>query len=259
MTRDAEARWRLTQKRALVTGASRGIGLAIARELMDRGAAVRIVARDQDALDAAVEGLRSGGGDVAGIAADVATSEGREVVLRAVTAEWDRLDILVNNAGTNIRKRTLEYTDDEVDTLFELNLMSAFHLTRALHPLLATAGSASVVNMGSVAGHTALRTGAPYAMTKAALAHLTRYLAVEWARDGIRVNAVTPWYIRTPLVQNLLENRQYLDDILTRTPMGRIGEPEEVAALVTWFCLPAASYTTGQVVAVDGGFSVSGF
>ena len=119
------------------------------------------------------------------------------------------------------------------------------------------AGS-SVVNVASVGGLTHLCTGAPYAMSKAAMIQMTRNLAVEWAHRDIRVNAVAPWYIDTPLARQVLDDADYRESVVGRTPMGRIGDPREVAAAVAFLCLPAASYITGQCIAVDGGFTING-
>ena len=169
------------------------------------------------------------------------------------------LSLLVNNVGANEVRPALDYALAEVRELIETNLVSAFDMCRLAHPLLVEHGHAAIVNVGSVSGLTHVRTGAPYGMSKAALHQLTRNLACEWAEDGIRVNAVAPWYIRTRRTEGALADADYLDEVLLRTPMGRIGEPDEVAAAVAFLCLPAASYITGECIAVDGGFLRYGF
>jgi tropinone reductase I len=245
-------------KRVVITGGSKGIGYAIADLFLRQGAEVMIVARDADRISAAVDAWVNDDLAAHGFPADVSDSED---IGRIVDAALDRLsgvDILVHCAGTNIRKRTTDYDENSFWTIMRTNAWPAFELTRQLHSFLQSTENSSVLFIGSTAGITTVPTGAPYAMSKAALDQLTRYLAVEWAADGIRVNCVAPWYIRTPLVESVLANPEYLQRVLARTPMGRIGEAHEVANVALFLCSDAASYVTGQTIAVDGGFLAQG-
>lgn len=256
-----QSRWRLDGKTALVTGASKGIGWAIAAELAGRGADVLMVARDADLLESsrAEIAARFPQQRILTFAADVVREDERLDIFDWINDLGGDLDVLVNNVGGNLRKPLLAYTLDEVRGLFETNVLAAFELSRLAYPRLAQHGQAAIVNVGSVSGLTHVRTGAPYGVSKAALTQLTRNLACEWAADGIRVNAVAPWYIRTARTGPALAEPAYLEEVLQATPMGRIGEPEEVAAAVAFLCLPAAAYITGEVIAVDGGFLSYGF
>lgn len=252
-------RWTLQNKKALITGGTKGIGRAIAENFLQFGAEILIVARTQSDVENLVNRWTSENHKAFGIAADLSTDAGVRKVISEVEKIWGKLDILINNTGMNIRKKIHEFSEEEYDRIISTNMHSAYKLCRLAYPLLKKSGDASVVDISSVAGLTHIRTGVPYGMTKAALIQMTKNLAVEWAKDKIRVNGIAPWYIKTELVGHLLENEQYLNDILVRTPMGRVGEPVEVADAVTFLCMPAASYITGQTLAVDGGFMVYGF
>ena len=192
-------------------------------------------------------------------AADVSDAEQRQEIFDWIADLESPLSILVNNVGTNIRKATLELNQVDFATVLDSNVHAVFEMSRLAHAFLKQHGSASIVNIGSVSGLTHVRTGPLYGLSKAAVHQLSVNLACEWASDGIRVNSVAPWYIRTRRTSEALSNPDYFEEVLARTPMKRIGEPEEVAAAVAFLCMPAASYITGECIAVDGGFLRYGF
>ncbi len=208
-------RWNLKQKKALVTGGTKGIGKAITREFIELGAHVMVVARNKkDFLDLKSE-IKSDNMEF--IQADLSEKEEIQKVVSETKTKWPALDILVNNVGMNIRKKTAEYSPDEYDQIMHTNLRSAFDLSKMLYPLLKKSEQGNIVNISSVAGQMHVRTGSIYGMTKAAMLQLTKNLAGEWAQDNIRVNAVSPWYINTPLAQTVLKNKEYYDEVISRS------------------------------------------
>lgn len=253
-----DERWNLKGKRALVTGGTRGIGLAIVRELAALGCEVIFVARSSDDIKK-ISAKPCAGARITGIQADISNPSDRKSLHAAVTKNWPALDILVNNAGMNIRKPTSEYTEAEYRKILDTNLHAVWDLCRLFNSMLSRSEQGNIINISSVAGLTSVRTGAVYGMTKAAVNHLTRYLAAEWAAQGIRVNAVAPWYISTPLAETVLSDEAYRSEVVARTPMKKIGRPEDVAGAAAFLCMPAAAYITGQTICVDGGFTIYGF
>lgn len=253
-------RWTLQNKRALITGGTKGIGKAIATAFLELGAHVCIVARDGAAIEQTVADWHTQGYDtVFGVAADITVPESRQHIIDTLLSQWGgALDILVNNAGTNIRKNITEYSTEEYRHLFETNMFSVLEMSRLCFPLLSKGHKPSVINIASVAGSLDVQSGAPYGMTKAAEIQLCRHLAAEWAGVPIRVNAVSPWYTFTPLTEAVVAQQERYERILARTPLGRFALPEEVAGIVAFLAMDQASYITGQNIMVDGGMSIKG-
>jgi tropinone reductase I len=203
------------------------------------------------------EELRSRGFDATGLEADVSTEAGRKEIVRAVKEKWEALDILVHNAGINIRKKADDYTEAEYRKVLEINLVSPFELSRQLYPFLKESSRGTVINVASSAAMQDVGTGTPYAMSKAGLLQQTRSLAVEWAPDGIRVNAVSPWFTETPLTEGLLSQEERMTPIIQRTPLKRTAKAEEMASIIAFLAMEKSSYITGQNIVADGGMSIT--
>lgn len=253
-------RWSLLGVTALVTGGTKGIGHAVVEELARLGAKVHTCSRNEAQLNACLHDWEMKGFQVTGSVCDVMSQGQRVNLMDTVSSVFSRrLNILINNVGTNNRKPTVDFTAEEFSSLMTTNFESAFHLCQLAHPLLKESGAGSIVFISSVAGVVSLSVGSVYGASKGAINQLTKDLACEWAKDNIRSNCVAPWFIRTPLVESTLNDKQFLEAVNSRTPLGRPGEPMEVSSLVAFLCLPASSYITGQIICVDGGLTVNGF
>lgn len=239
---------------AVVTGASRGLGLAIARRLAAAGARLLLVARDAEPLAAAATGL---GGERCGIgtlAADVTEPDAPSRICEWIQNHGGRADILVNNAGAILTKSAWDITDDEWRQIFEVNVHAPFRLSRAVGAVMRAHGAGKIVNVASVYAIVGERNVLPYVASKGALVQMTKGLAVEWARDNIQVNAVAPGYVETALNSPALEDDALRTRILRRTPAHRLGQSDEVAEAVHFLVGPHSDYVTGHVLAVDGGW-----
>ncbi|MGO1060026.1 SDR family NAD(P)-dependent oxidoreductase [Planococcus sp. FY231025] len=245
----------LEGKTAIVTGAGKGIGRAIAIAMAEAGANVMLVART--AADLEQVQAEIGNSRTSFVAADITVREEIRKAVDKTVEKFGGLDILVNNAGINIRSKLEEASDEEWHKIMDTNTHSVFIFSQEAAKRM-KAGS-SIVNISSVGGERALKTGVVYAASKAAIIQMTRVMAMEWGPKNIRVNAIGPWYFRTPLTEKILADEDYLASILAVTPMKRVGELPEVATPVVFLASDAASYITGQTLFVDGGMSIHGF
>ena len=240
---------------ALVTGGSRGIGAAISTELAAAGARVAVnYARDADAAAAVCAQVQDAGGDATAVQGDVSTAEGAAALVAAVESDVGPIDILVNNAGITRDDLIMRLSDDDWRAVIDTNLGGAFFTCRALSRPMLKRRTGSIVNISSIVGAHGNAGQSNYAASKAGLIGLTKALAKELGGRGIRVNAIAPGYIATELTDALPE--QAREAILGNTPLGRLGEPADVARAVRFLCSDAAAFVTGEVIAVDGGLGI---
>jgi dehydrogenase/reductase SDR family protein 4 len=245
---------RLQDQVAIVTGASRGIGRAIAELFAREGAAVVICGRKQEPLDQVAQELGGLAGRIVPIACHVGRLEDLERMVDRVTRELDKIDILVNNAGTNIAQGpALEMTDAQFDKMVEVNLKSAYRLTRLVAPGMCERGSGSVINIASIAGIRPQFQSLLYSMTKAALIMLTQSYALELGPRGVRVNAIAPGLVETTLSEYYWKDESRFQPLMERQPIKHLGQPMEIAEVALMLASGGASYLTGQTIVVDGG------
>ena len=246
----------LQGKVALITGGSRGIGKEIALGYANAGADIAIVGRKMPDLEQAAQDIEKLGRRCIPIQAHVGRIEDIAGIVSRAEEEFHRIDILVNNAATNPTiDPALEYTERAWDTVMNLNLKGLFFLSQSVAKVMKEKGGGSIINISSVEGISpGILIG--YGISKAAVIHATKTLAKEWARYNIRVNAIAPSLVRTRFSERLWSTPELLQVFLSRTPMGRIAEPEEIVGAAIYFASSASSYVTGQVLAIDGGFTI---
>lgn len=246
----------LDGKVALVTGGGRGLGRVVAVGLSRHGASVTVAGRTPASLDEAVEEIRAGGGEAHAVRTDISRLEEIDSLVADVVARHGRLDVLVNNAAIGAPlKAAEEVTPVDWDALMATNLRGTFFLTTRAAKEMMRSGGGSIVNISSITEEVAGPRAAVYAAAKGGIRQLTRTLAVEWARHGIRVNSVGPGYIATDLTEGLQQDGKTSDYVLTRTPMRRFAHPEEFVGAVVYLASDASSFQTGQTILVDGGWT----
>jgi 2-dehydro-3-deoxy-D-gluconate 5-dehydrogenase len=247
----------LSGKVAIVTGGNGGIGLGIARGLSQAGAKVVIVGRNAEKSQAAAKSLSSEtGNETAALSADVSRPEEIKTLAADVQKRFGRIDILFNNAGINIRKPPEELTLEDWHEVLNVNLTSAFLVSKAVYPAMKQGGGGKIINIGSMASIFGASFAAAYATSKGGIVQLTKSLALAWAPDNIQVNAILPGWFDTELTQRAREQIPGLHErVLARIAVGRWAKPADMAGTAIWLAAPASDYVTGIAVPVDGGYT----
>lgn len=242
---------------ALVTGASRGIGRAIALALAQQGCTVGCFGRDEGALGETSRLIRDAGGQCAVFIGDAQSNDSVEAFAQWAVAQWGGIDVVVNNAGIVLEGRPENTTPEQFSRILQVNLVSQFALARAAHASMRARGGGVIINIGSLAGAIAFPRTVAYCASKAAIDGMTRALAYDWAADNIRVLCVAPGYVETDFVKNTIADSRTRDWIVKRVPLGRMGTSAEIGEFVAFLASKEASFCTGETYYVDGGQRVA--
>lgn len=254
---DANQIFNLTNKVALITGASKGIGEAIARYFAACGAKVIINSRKQDELDKVSESIRATSGDCVGYAANAGDIHACKELISKIIANYGGIDILVNNAATNpVFGAVNDCEEWAFDKIINVNVKAPFELSKLVYPFMKSRGGGSIINISSVAGIRPDPGLGIYSVSKAALNMLTKVTAKEYGMDNIRVNSICPGLIKTKFSEALWTNEKMLAHFVKQTPISRMGTVEEIAALALYLASDAAAYTTGTIFTADGGLTI---
>lgn len=246
----------LSGKVAMVTGGTRGLGETAALALGKAGADVAVCGRNVTDLERVSSAIREMGRNSAGFALDVTDSEKVQAGFDRILDYFGKVDILVNNAGVNHRVPVLEFAEEDWDRVINTNLKGYFLVTKAVVPQMLERGYGKLINMSSILGTVALPHQVAYASSKGGVDQMTKVMAIEWAKQGVRVNAIGPTYFETDLVKQIRNDPERFNFINERTPMGRWGYPPELEGIVIFLAAPASDFITGQTIYIDGGWTV---
>ncbi len=251
---------KIENKVAIVTGASKGIGKAIATRFAREGASLVVASRSRDALEKVAHEIKSAGGEALVVTVDVRNADSTDELVKKTVSHYGRLDLLVNNAGITMGGASEELSPEDWRTAMETDLFGVFFACQAAARVMIPQGSGNIINISSVNGILAAPRRAAYCSSKAGVNALTKVLAIEWADRNIRVNAIAPGYVRTELVQDVIDKGAIsMEAILRRTPQHRIGEVEDIAGLAVYMASDESSYMTGSIVTIDGGWTAYGY
>jgi len=245
----------LTGKVAMVTGSTRGLGEVTATALAKAGADVAICGRNTTDLERVSETIKQLGRDSAGFVLDVTSKKNVHEGVGRILTHFGKVDILVNNAGLNHRVPVLEFPEEEWDLVINTNLKGYFLVAQAIVPQMLERGYGKVINMSSILGAVALPNQLAYASAKGGVDQMTKVMALEWAKQGVRVNAIAPTYFETEMVKQLRDDPERFNFINERTPMGRWGYLPEMEGIVIFLAAPASDFITGQTIYIDGGWT----
>lgn len=251
-----ESLFDLTGKVALVTGGSRGIGAQIAMDYAKQGADVVIVSRNIEKCEEVAHEVSLLNRNALPLAGDVTNMDDIHAMFKACFDRFGRLDILVNNAGVNATNPITDVTEEDWDNIFNVNLKALFFCSQQASKMMIPQKSGKIINISSVGGSRAYRNIAPYSASKAAVIHLTRSMANEWARHNIHVNSIAPGLISTDINKDEVSDPERLDRMLRQIPLRKLGEPKDVSSLAMYLSSGASDYITGQTFFVDGGKTV---
>jgi NAD(P)-dependent dehydrogenase (short-subunit alcohol dehydrogenase family) len=243
----------LSERVALITGGSKGLGKCMALDLAKAGAKIIIVSRHLEEGRQVAQEIDKSYSPAIALYADISRPDTLLPMVEAAADRMGKIDILINNAGTNIRKPALDFREDEWDTVLNTNLKGTFFCSQVVAKTMAAAGGGKIINISSAAGGTAVPWLTPYSVSKAGIIHLTRALAIEWARYNITVNAIAPSYMETPLTREWLSDPKRRDLIANRSPLNRVGQPIDLTGAILLFASDESSFITGQTLFVDGG------
>lgn len=245
----------MKNKISMVTGSSKGLGKVAALALARAGSDIAVCGRNLDDINRTVEEIRALGRNAAGFVFDVTDKQSICQGADAILSHFGRIDVLLNNAGTNHRVPVLEYPEEQWDMILATNLKAYFLIAQAVVPQMIANGYGKVINMSSILGHVALPNQLAYASAKGGVEQMTKVMALEWAKSGVRVNAIAPTYFETEMVEQIRHDKERFDFINERTPMGRWGHVNEIEGVVIFLASAASDFITGQSLLIDGGWT----